>query len=180
MIITDHISAGSAYLGCELRKDDYQTLRETLDGRGRAFLDDGYAIAVKTARRMGDDDSERDLFLLMDPPFERADDYQKIVETLYDVLLIKPDVKALIWLPIKDLETLDAFVRALEPLATQAQIAIGEVRLRPLNNPMKMNGCALVALNLGAEFQAALRPILEAAVTHFGEAGGLAKLWTLK
>lgn len=179
MMITDHLPAGGDYLGCELRKDDYQMLRDTLDGRGRAFLDDGYHIAVKTARRMSDEEAVRDLFLLIDPPFERADDYTRIVETLYDVLVIKEDAKALVWLPIKDLETLDAFARQLEPLTQQAKMTIAEVRLRPLLNPMKMNGCALVALNLGEAFDSALQPILDAAVAQFGEAGGMSKLWHL-
>jgi 23S rRNA (adenine2030-N6)-methyltransferase len=45
-------------------------------------------------------------------------------------------------MPLKDLETFDAFMRAMETVTNDALAA--ELRLRPLTDPMKMNGCAMV------------------------------------
>jgi 23S rRNA (adenine2030-N6)-methyltransferase len=59
------------------------------------------------------------------------------------VLSRNPAARVLIWLPLKDLETFDAFLRDLED-AAQAPLTVAETRMRPLSDPMKMNGCALV------------------------------------
>ena len=53
-----------------------------------------------------------------------------------------------------------------------ADIVAAEIRLRPLWNPMKMNGCALVAVNGPDGFAATLEAIARDVVAVFGEAGG--------
>ena len=42
------------------------------------------------------------------------------------------------------METFDGFIRRLNG---PAPVLVAEARLRPLTNPMKMNGCAMVVLN---------------------------------
>ena len=79
------------------------------------------------------------------------------------------DVCAAIWTPLKDLETLDALLRGLEAGATHAMIA--EVRLRPLTNPMRMNGCALVLIGTPDVSKAAAE-ICDWVAAAAGEAGG--------
>ena len=54
--------------------------------------------------------------------------------------------QALVWLPIKDLETFDAFLRNLED-ALDRPMLVAQARMRPLKDPMKMNGCALVLVD---------------------------------
>ena len=50
---------------------------------------------------------------------------------------------------------------------------------RPLLDPMRMNGCALVIANPTAGLEAPLREACEWVVAALGEAGGLARLWRL-
>ena len=52
-----------------------------------------------------------------------------------------------------------------------------EARMRPLGDPMKMNGCALVLINAPG----GLEPQLQAAADWVtaGEAGGQARVWSL-
>ena len=177
LLVLDHLRTGDAYLGCELRDDDYDLLKARVVPRGRATQDDGYKVAVDAAA------DEKDLFFLIDPPFERPDDYARIVETLSSVLQKRPDARALVWLPLKDLETLDAFLRRLEryrlDLSPQPAIAVAELRLRSLWNPMKMNGCALVAVNAPDQVVTQMQTLATDVVAVFGEADGLARTYHL-
>ena len=71
---------------------------------------------------------------------------------------------------------LRALERAIDPMPDNL---IAELRLRPLWNPMKMNGCVLMAVNPPENFAAHLKSIAEDVVAVFGEAGGKARLWSL-
>ena len=168
----DHLRTGDDYIGCELRPDDYQLLRACVEPRGAAIQTDGYAIATEVAK----DSDDHDLLYLIDPPFELPGDYAAIVTTLTDVLDLRPDARALVWLPVKDLETLDSFLRHMERDLEGADIVAAEIRLRPLWNPMKMNGCALVAVNAPEGFADTLSAIAHDVVAVFGEASGQARV----
>ena len=177
VLVLDHQRPTDDYIGCELRPDDFELLSDRIEPRGQAVAEDGYDVAVEAA------DDDKDLLYLIDPPFERADDYVRIVDCLHDVLALRPDARALVWLPLKDLETWDAFLRHLERDLTEGEdgarvpdILAAELRLRPLTNPMKMNGCALVAVNAPEGFEALLEAICTDVVKVFGEAGGLARV----
>jgi len=176
LLVLDHQRPADDYVGCELREDDFILLKRRVEPRGQAVREDGYGVAVEAA------DDDKDLLYLIDPPFERADDYVRIVDCLHDVLALRPDARALVWLPLKDLETWDAFLRHAERdlaegnLARPPDILAAELRLRPLSNPMKMNGCALVAVNPPKGFAPQLEAIARDVAAVFGEPGSLARL----
>ena len=176
MLIADRLRRDDEYIGAELRPDDYEILNRTLaSSRGHAVAvkDDGFAV-VKM--RAGD---ARRLFVVFDPPFEQADDYARILDALEPVLARRSPATVLIWLPLKDLETFDSFLRGLEAMAPPAALAV-EARLSPLTDPMRMNGCALVILNPPPGLEGLLKPIAEWVVRSAGGPGGLAKLWRLE
>lgn len=175
VLVLDHGTAQDAYVGCELREDDFSLLERRVAPRGQAVRTDGYAKAVELA---GDEDVRAQVYLI-DPPFERPGDYAAIVDTLRDVLAVRPEAQALVWLPLKDLETFDGFLRYLEREVAEAEIVVSELRLRPLWNPMKMNGCALVAVNTPEAFRPVLEAIARDVVAVFGDAGGEARTWSL-
>jgi len=163
---------GDRYTACELRDDDWALLRETLAPYpgATAMQDDGFGIAEREAGKGGR------LFVLIDPPFERADDYARIAATMASVLRLDRDACIAVWLPLKDLETFDAFLRMVEP--TGADLLIAEARLKPLTDPMKMNGCAMVVANAPAGLDAPLAEICGWVVDRLGETGGKASVWT--
>ncbi|WP_031235976.1 23S rRNA (adenine(2030)-N(6))-methyltransferase RlmJ [Asticcacaulis sp. AC402] len=174
VLVLDHIRQGDQYIGCELRDDDFNLLRERIEPRGKALKEDGYQVAIDSAG------SPRSLFYLVDPPFERGDDYDNLTSTLQGILSRKADARVLIWLPLKDLETFDAWLRGLErTLDPMPANLIAELRLRPLWNPMKMNGCVLMAVNPPKNFALHLKSIAEDVVRVFGEVGGQARVWSL-
>ncbi len=163
------------YAGCELRPDDVQILRQTLApyASAQALEADGYATAVERAGARGFGGGRA--FVVIDPPFERPDDYRQIAATTRAVLARAPDAALAIWLPIKDLETFDAFLRSME--AVTGNLLIAELRLRPLTDPMKMNGCAMVMVNAPAGVDVAATAAGDWIASRLGEKGGRSRVW---
>jgi 23S rRNA (adenine2030-N6)-methyltransferase len=175
-LVLERLRAQDAFIGCELRPDDHGrlgSLAAKSGVRARILAADGFSTLAAEARA-----GKGRLFGLIDPPFERADDYVRIVEAVGETLSARPDAVLLIWLPLKDLETFDSFLRRLESVVA-APTLVAETRLRPLHEPLKMNGCVLVAVNTpqgaGAEIEQACAFVAQ----HLGESGGRAKVWSL-
>ncbi|MBL8769919.1 MAG: 23S rRNA (adenine(2030)-N(6))-methyltransferase RlmJ [Phenylobacterium sp.] len=141
-LVAQALRPADRYVGCELRKEEHDALRAALAGRTgvRTLNADGYEAALREAPASGR------VLVLIDPPFEKPDDYARIVDTVAGLRSRNPAAQALVWLPLKDLETFDAFLRDLED-EVAAPMLVAECRVRPLNDPMKMNGCALVLVN---------------------------------
>jgi 23S rRNA (adenine2030-N6)-methyltransferase len=171
-LIAEALRPTDSYLACELRPDEHAALREAMKGRRgvRTLCADGYDVAAET-RAQG-----RSL-ILIDPPFEKADDYMRIVETLATVLGRDRRATALVWLPLKDLETFDSFLRDLED-EISAPALVAETRMRPLTDPLKMNGCALVLVNGPSGMKAPLEAVCGWTADRLGE-GGEARVYDL-
>ncbi|MDB5431464.1 MAG: rRNA ((2030)-N(6))-methyltransferase RlmJ [Caulobacter sp.] len=161
------------YIACEIRDDDVALLRQTLAPYpgAQAVQADGFATAVERMPAIGR------VLVLIDPPFERADDYANIAATMAAVRARNPAAAVAAWLPLKDLETFDAFLRSLEPAGAGALVA--EARLKPLTDPMKMNGCAMVIAGAPASLEAPLQAACDWVVARLGSQGGKARLWRL-
>jgi 23S rRNA (adenine2030-N6)-methyltransferase len=172
-LIAEALRAGDSYLACELRSEEHQALADRMKGkRGvRTLCADGYEVAAAQMPPSG-----RTL-VLIDPPFERSDDYARIVETLAGVRARNPQVTALVWLPLKDLETFDGFLRDLED-TVEAPALVAETRMRPLTDPLKMNGCALVLVGAPAEMMGPLEAICGWTALALGD-NGTAKVYAL-
>jgi 23S rRNA (adenine2030-N6)-methyltransferase len=172
-LIVKALRPGDNYLACELRPDECNALRQILKGRCgiRTLCADGYDAASTQTPASGK------ALVLIDPPFERADDYARIVETLAAVTRRNRSAIALVWLPLKDLETFDGFLRDLED-AVEAPVLVAETRMRPLTDPMKMNGCALVLLGAAADMAAPLEAICGWTARTLGDRGE-ARVYTL-
>jgi 23S rRNA (adenine2030-N6)-methyltransferase len=174
-LILDLLRPQDRFVACELRPDDHARLQAVLapaGDRAQALQADGFAKLVEAAR------GRERLFGLIDPPFERADDYLRLAEALKTTLAAKPDACLLAWLPLKDLETFDSFLRRLEPIADAAPL-VAETRLRPLTDPLRLNGCALVAINAPDGAEADIEAASVWTAESLGEAGARAKLWRL-
>jgi len=162
-----------SYLGCELRPQEQAELARVLKGRrgAESLCADGFAAAVERCPPRGP------VLVLIDPPFERADDYAQVVRTTAAVMRKNPAAQVLVWLPLKDLETFDAFLRDLED-ATEAPILAAETRMRPLADPMRMNGCALVLVGPDKDLEPALDTVCRWTAATLGE-GGTARVYRL-
>jgi len=163
-----------AYIACELRPDEHALLQQTLAGRknAQALLTNGFAAAAVKL-----DPKARNL-ILIDPPFEAADDYEQIAATVKTVLAQRPQACLAIWVPLKDLETFDALLRRLEAGSAPA-LLIAETRLRPLFDPMKMNGCAMVIINAPGGVETPLAQAAAWIAANLGGPGAASRVWTL-
>lgn len=172
-LIARALRPGDTYLACEMQPQEHARLAEIVGDRPgvSTLCGDGFAQAATALRPRA-----RNL-VLIDPPFEKADDYDRIAVLASEVLARAPATTFLIWLPLKDLETFDAFLRDLEDACEPASLLVVEARMRPLGDPMKMNGCALVLIHPPE----GLEPPLQAAADWVtaAEPGGHAKVWSL-
>jgi 23S rRNA (adenine2030-N6)-methyltransferase len=162
-------------VACELREDDARTLKQNLKGVRPAIetvVGDGFATAASRGAGPGDQ------LVLIDPPFERADDYAQIQHCVAALLKRPSPDPVLVWTPLKDLETFDSLLRGLEDLDPPSVLVV-EARLRPLDNPMRLNGCALLLINGPDSVEAALRSACDWVVSALGEPGGRARVWRL-
>jgi len=172
VLVARRLRPNDRYLGFELNPPVLDLLAEALEPfpRANARGGDGYDQSkAEAARAPG-------AFVLIDPPFERPDDYQRAADTAAAVVGGDATAMVAVWTPLKDLETFDRFLRRLGQ-AGVAGALVAEARLRPLTNPMKMNGCAMVVLNPPPGAEDAAREICGWIVAALGDAGGRAEVW---
>ena len=173
LLIANALRAGDSLVACELRSDDFATLERTLKRPGvEALRADGYATAPDRVQ------PRRATLVLIDPPFERGDEYAQVLSCVRAVLRRDVDAVIMIWLPLKDLETFDGFLRGLEAMAPP-RVLVAEARLRPLDDPLRMNGCAIVTINDPAGTEQDAGVACGWVVGALGEARGLARTWRL-
>ncbi len=186
MLIAGTLRPRDAYIACEIRDDDYKALEAALPRNPaiEVVKADGWAMAAARTPR-----PPARVLVLIDPPFERADDYARIIQTVRTVLdyariiqtvrtVLRANPAAIlaIWLPIKDLATLDACLGDLEDATGRANLTVAQVRLRPLSDPMRMNGCAMAVINPTDGLRGRAKAVAEWIVASFGEAGARATI----
>jgi 23S rRNA (adenine2030-N6)-methyltransferase len=95
---------------CELLPQAAQGLRRALgrDERVKAIEIDGYAALKAYLPPV-----ERRGLVLIDPPFERRDEYERIFDGLKAALDRWPGGTYMIWLPVKEPDVVDAFCAAV-------------------------------------------------------------------
>jgi len=145
-------------IACELRAEEAGLLRESLNrmkpvhaAEALVRVVDGFEYAATLSS-----DPSRSTLVLIDPPYEMGDDYDRVVDTTARLLRQRPSPVVAIWAPVKDLETLDALIRRLEAIPGLNGYA-AQVRLRPLVNPMRMNGCVMIIVGAEGTCEAADR-----------------------
>jgi 23S rRNA (adenine2030-N6)-methyltransferase len=169
VLIAQALRPRDRLIACETRRDDYETLRETLRAaNAEASREDGWEALRKRAPR-----APARLLVHIDPPYEAADDAVQATRAAKDVLNRNPEAVVAVWAPIKDLAGFDALVSGIE--AARARVLIAETRLRRLDDPMRLNGCAMIIVNPPPGLE---EPAGEAAAwiaAELGEPGGLGR-----
>jgi 23S rRNA (adenine2030-N6)-methyltransferase len=172
VLVARALGADDRYLGFELNEGVLPLLTESLapfsEADGQAG--DGYQAVVEAAAQA------RAPLVLIDPPFERPDDYVRAAETAVALVRADPQATVAIWTPLKDLETFDGFLRRLDGAGPTL---VAEARLRPLTDPMKMNGCAMVVVNPPEGTDAIATVICDWVATTLGDAGAKGEVWRL-
>lgn len=173
LLVARALRGGDRYVGWELNPPVLDLLEQALAGRAGASAraGDGYDGAVAEAR------GQAAPLVLIDPPFERPDDYARAADAATAIRRADPRATVLIWTPLKDMETFDGFMRRLEA-GRSGPLLAAEARLKPLTDPMKMNGCAVVFAGPPPGAEAAAREVCGWAVEALGGPGGRAEIWS--
>lgn len=169
LLVCGVLRPGDAYVGCELRAEVQADLAQVLrarPGRGRATAleADGYVEARAAAAGLR-------RAVLLDPPFEAAAEGTRLAEALGAVLARGEAAAA--WVPIKDLDGFDRLLGRVEALRPSAPAVAVQVRLRPLDDPLRLNGCAMLLLG-GPDVTAQAEAAAAAVVDRCSQAGGRA------
>jgi 23S rRNA (adenine2030-N6)-methyltransferase len=173
VLIAGALRPRDRYIACELHPDDHAALKQVLprEAGAVAFNGDGWTHAVRMAPAAPDR-----LLMLIDPPFEQGDDYAQTIRLLKLILPANRLAVFAIWLPIKDLATFDAFLGDVEDAAMGRPVLAAEVRLRPLTDPMRLNGCAMIVVNASPRLVEPAEAAVEWIARALGDAGALGRI----
>ena len=152
----------------ELHPEDARTLAALFAGDARVSVHnaDGYiglkAFLPPTPRRG---------LVLVDPPFERKDEFTRLARGLRQAHRRWATGQYLLWYPIKGRPPVQAFHDELKE-AGIARILVAEFLLRPATDPERLNGCGLVLVNPPWGLDATLAALLPKLLDVLGATRG--------
>jgi len=151
---------------CELHADEADALREVLgnDTRMHVHKRDGYEA-------MGGllPPPEKRGLVLIDPPFERADEFRTVETALRLALQRWPTGMYAVWYPVKLRSAVQPFLRWASRAARRVLCA--EIMLHPDNTPLRLNGTGVVVLNAPWQLDQALSESIDVLARTLGGQG---------
>lgn len=160
------VRPGDALVLCELHPEDHATLRARFRGDPMVAVHkrDGYEAALALTPF-----PEKRGLVLIDPPFEREDEFSRVAEALARLRHRFRAATLAAWYPIKHRAPVRAFHTALREAGVADCIAC-ELTLREPTDPTRLNGCGLLVANPPFQFEEGARAILGALLPRL--AGG--------
>ena len=152
----------------ELHPEDARTLTGLFAGDRRVSIHnaDGY-VGLKAFLPP----KERRGLVLVDPPFERKDEFTRLARGLRQAHRRWATGQYLLWYPIKGRGPVDLFHDELKASGI-ARVLVAELLLRPPSDPERLNGCGLVLVNPPWRLDATLSSLLPKLATLFHAARG--------
>lgn len=151
-------------IACELHPDDATRLSRTFRGNPKVATHhrDGYA----SLRAFLPPRQQKRGLILMDPPFEKTDEFQRLADAIAEARTRFPQGIVAAWYPIKHRAPVRAFHDDLKSRGLRSLLAC-ELLLRPALDPTRLNGTGLLIAGPPWKFeeaamaiQNALRPLL--------------------
>ncbi len=102
---------------------------------------------------------EKRAVLLIDPPFEQADELQRCVAALDEAIGRMRQTVVVIWYPIKDERQLKRFYQALER-SVAPKLLRAELHVHPIDDAERFNGSGLAIVNPPWPLEDELRDLL--------------------
>ncbi|NQD94883.1 23S rRNA (adenine(2030)-N(6))-methyltransferase RlmJ [Pseudomonas sp. CrR25] len=152
----------------EKHPEDGRLLKENMAGDRRVavHLGEGWHVprALLPTR-------EKRVVLLIDPPFEQADELERCVQSLNEAIGRMRQVVVAIWYPIKELGQLKRFYRDLEKSAAPKLLRV-ELYVHPADQAQRLNGSGLVISNPPWGLEAELQALLPWLAERLGQSQG--------
>jgi 23S rRNA (adenine2030-N6)-methyltransferase len=160
---------GDRLIACELHPEDAARLRRNFAFTNKANVHiherDGYG-----AIRAFLPPPERRALVLIDPPYERPDEFRTAAANLVAAHAKFSSAVYALWYPIKHRAPVREFFETVR-LAGIRDVISAEFLRRPPVDPGRLNGCGLLIINPPYEFAATAGPILSALEPILGEPG---------
>ncbi|HEY5289474.1 MAG TPA: 23S rRNA (adenine(2030)-N(6))-methyltransferase RlmJ [Caulobacteraceae bacterium] len=149
-LIASALRAGDQLIACETSREDFESLRQVLRRSAGAFAarEDGWETARRRTPRL-----PAATLVHIDPPYESPDDGARAADAVRQVLGRNAGAVVALWVPIKELAAFDALLTKVEDAAKGRKLLVVEARLRPLDDPMRLNGCAEIVINPPPELE---------------------------
>ncbi|MEZ5647535.1 MAG: 23S rRNA (adenine(2030)-N(6))-methyltransferase RlmJ [Alphaproteobacteria bacterium] len=143
LIIKKLLRTKDRLVAVELHPEDAKDLRRVFRGdpQARVEVRDGYE-AIKALLPP----PERRGLVLIDPPFERADEFQCLIRVLKEAERRWVTGTYAIWYPIKTRPPVDKFLKALRRFAFK-EIWVAELAPFSFDHLERLNGCGLALIN---------------------------------
>jgi len=140
-------------IACELHDADAATLRRTFAAERQVEIrhTDGYQ-AIKTVWPP----RERRGLALIDPPFERKDEFDMLEAALRDAHRRFATGTLAAWYPIKGRPPVDAFLAAMGDGRIR-RVSVAEFMREAPDDERRLNGCGLLLVNAPWQFDTHLR-----------------------
>ena len=161
------LRAQDRLIACELEPEAFAALRQAMsrDVRIKPVAIDGW-----TALQAYVPPKERRGLVLVDPPFEREDEFRRLADGLAAAYRKWPTGIYLLWYPIKGRTEPDAFAKRLRRLDIP-KILRAELMVTPLRDPSRLNGSGLVLINPPWTLEGELKVLLPALARLLGRDG---------
>jgi 23S rRNA (adenine2030-N6)-methyltransferase len=162
-------------IACELHPEDAATLRRNLPATAQIAIHqrDGYAALPAFLPP-----PEKRALILIDPPFERADEFSVLAQSLIAAHKKFPTGIYAAWYPIKSRALARDFHETLK-LSPIRDVITAELLRRPPHDPARLNGCGLLIINPPYKFAETASPILQALEDTLGEPGHSSAITTI-
>lgn len=158
---------------CELHPEELAGLRRALPRALRSSVQelDGYK-GIRAFLPA----PERRALVLIDPPFEDQDEYERILDALAEGLRRAPGATFAVWHPLTERARNDAFLDGLRALPLPATWEV-DFSVAGEDSPLRMRGCGLLVVNppwqLDREVEPWLDPLAQLLAQHPGATAGL-------
>lgn len=150
---------------CELHPDDFAALRSRFAGDGQVAVHrrdawEALGALLPPVERRG--------LVLVDPPYEATDEFDRLVAGLRLGHRRFAGGAFAAWYPIKDRGPVRAFHSAIRDSGIR-DIVAAELVLREPLDAARLNGCGVLVVNPPFRFEAEAPPILAALVDRLGD-----------
>ena len=164
------LRAGDRLACCELHPEEHAALkrRSAGDRQVQVHHRDGYEALrglLPPAERRG--------LVLIDPPFERTDEFATLAAGIATATRRFPGAIVAAWYPVKLRPPVRTFLAALEALRIP-DIVTAELLLRPPQDPARLNGSGLLVVNPPFRFEEAASAALAALRERLAQPDGAA------
>lgn len=148
----------------ELHPEDFETLHRTVSGYNGVRVTD---LDAYECIRANIPPKEKRGLVLIDPPFEKKDEFQTLIAQMGEWKKRFPTGVYMIWYPIKAHLPVEQMVEAAAALGLRRTWCV-ETLLHPRRQPESFNGCGLVIFNAPYQVPERMQAMLPFLTRHMG------------